>query len=207
MYLQVVTVRGRCAVRRDCSCRCAPLGGAVVCGVRGSPEVLVGLVAICSPHSATGGALRSVGSIGRLTAMADVGLGGAPRYAALKRGSRCNGGCPPPGGAALCRTQRGSRCNGGCWPPGGAALDRVCSFVGLGAFWGGGLWGSVCLTGFLASLPTSPPSPTPRTPPPTAPHFAPRAVIVSIGGHGLGKRTAPLLHAPQNPPTAGPPPK
>lgn len=169
MYLQVVTVRGRCAVRRDCSCRCAPLGGAVVCGVRGSPEVLVGLVAICSPHSATGGALRSVGSIGRLTAMADVGLGGAPRYAALKRGSRCNGGCPPPGGAALCRTQRGSRCNGGCWPPGALRSIAFVALWGWGLFGVGGFGGLCVSPDFSLLCPPPPPPPHPAPPPPLRP--------------------------------------
>ena len=69
----------------------------------------------------------------------------------------------------------------------------------------------VCVSHRISRFSAHPTPHTPHPPPhPTAPHFAPRAVLVSIGGHGLGKRTARLLHAPQTPPpspTAGPPPK
>lgn len=184
-----------------CSCGCAPLGALWPMGFLEAPGGPRG--SRCKLLTALNrwGALRSVGFVGRLTAMADVSHRGALCCVELKEALAAMAAVHHRG--ALCHVEfSGAHPAAAAVGHQGALLLRCVGFMALWGwgFWGWGLLGSVCLTGFLASLPT--PHPTPRTPPPhpTAPHFAPRAVLVSIGGHGLGKRTARLLHAPQTPP-------
>ena len=185
--------------------------GAVAYGIFGGPRrsSWVSLQFAHCTQPLGGAALGRVR--GRLTAMADVSHRGALCCVELKEALAAMAAVHHRG--ALCHVEfSGAHPAAAAVGHQGALLLRCVGFMALWGwgFWGWGLLGSVCLTGFLASLPT--PHPTPRTPPPhpTAPHFAPRAVLVSIGGHGLGKRTARLLHAPQTPPIphrGTPPPK
>lgn len=149
-----------------CSCGCAPLGALWPMGFLEAPGGPRG--SRCNLLTALNrwGELRSVGFVGRLTAMADVSHRGALCCVELKEALAAMAAVYHRG--ALCHVEfSGAHPAAAAVGHQGALLLRCVGFMALWGwgFWGWGLLGSVCLTGFLASLPT--PHPTPRTPPPT----------------------------------------